>query len=113
MIGPSMKKCLWISTIVILLALNLDLLLFSYNNGTFIFPQKVVLFLNKNISRRPPIKMYSYNFTQSVIEKSLFKNSSTVNSSKENSSKGNSSKEIESSSVVISKVIEAIKKSSK
>jgi hypothetical protein len=68
MICPSLKKCLCVSTLVILLALNLDLLLFTYNEGSFIFPLK---FLNKNISRTPPFKKWSINFSKIVIEKNL------------------------------------------
>ena len=107
MICPTFKKCLWISSFVILLALNLDLLLFNYNNGTFIFPQKVVLFLNnnfnKNITRQPPIKKFSFNFSKSSSENSLNENSLNEISSNENSS----------NSVAISNLSEAFKISSK
>ena len=71
MICPSLKKCLCVSTLVILLALNLDLLLFTYNEGSFIFPLKFLNNFNKNTSRTPPIKKWSINFSKIVIEKNL------------------------------------------
>ena len=62
MICPSLKKCLCVSTLVILLALNL----FTYNEDSFIFPLKFLNNFNKNISRTPPFKKWSINFSNKL-----------------------------------------------